>query len=448
MFDGALLLGVCDKIVPGLVIGALPFGHLPCILIPAGPMPSGLSNSEKAEIRQLDAQGKVAPEALLTCESKAYHSAGTCTFYGTANSNQMLMGILGLHIPGAAFINAGTPLRAALARAAARRITQITALGPSPIAIGACWMNVALSTPLSVCWRPAARPTTPCTLFPWPKPLASAVVPLLARVYPNGSTDVNHFHAAGGLGYIIRELLDAGLQHEDVGTVMGTGLRAYAREPWLANGVLAWREAPAAPLDDSIVRPVSRPCSPDGGLKLVQGNLGRAVLKTSAVPSDRYVIEAPAAVFDSRAEVEQAFTTGELDRDVIVVVRFQGPRANGMPELHKLTPALGVLSDKGYKVALVTDGRMSGASGKIPAAIHVSPECLAGGPLAKLRNGDIVCLDALSGKLEALVAAADWNERVPAQPDVSDTEHGWGRELFSLFRRHARAAEEGGSVLL
>ena len=459
MFDGALLLGVCDKIVPGLVIGALHFGHLPCILIPAGPMPSGLSNSEKAEIRQLYAQGKVGPEALLACEAKAYHSAGTCTFYGTANSNQMLMEILGLHIPGTAFINPGTPLREALTRAAARRIIQITALGPSPIAIGAMLDERSFVNAIVGVLATGGSTNHTMHLIAMAKAAGiqltwddfadlSAVVPLLARVYPNGSADVNQFHAAGGLGFIIRELLDAGLLHEGVGTVMGTGLRAYTREPWLDNGALAWREAPAAPLDDSVVRPVSRPFSPDGGLKLVQGNLGRAVLKTSAVPSDRYVIEAPAAVFDSQAAVEQAFTAGELDRDVIVVVRFQGPRANGMPELHKLTPALGVLHDKGYKVALVTDGRMSGASGKIPAAIHVSPECLASGPLAKLRDGDMVRLDALSGRLEALVAAADWNARVPAQPDVSDTEHGWGRELFSLFRRHARTAEEGGSALL
>jgi phosphogluconate dehydratase len=440
-------------------MGALHFGHLPCILIPAGPMPSGLSNSEKAEIRQLYAQGKVGSEALLACEARAYHSAGTCTFYGTANSNQMLMEILGLHIPGAAFINPGTPLREALTRAAARRITQITALGPSPIAIGAMldersFVNaivgvLATGGSTNHTMHLIAMAKAAGIRLTWDDFAAlSAVVPLLARVYPNGSADVNHFHAAGGLGFIIRELLDAGLLHEDVGTVMGTGLRAYTREPWLENGTLAWREAPATPLDDSIVRPMSRPFEPDGGLKLVQGNLGRAVLKTSAVPSDRYVIEAPVAVFDSQAEVEHAFTAGALDRDVIVVVRFQGPRANGMPELHKLTPALGVLHDKGYKVALVTDGRMSGASGKIPAAIHVSPECLAGGPLARLRDGDLVRLDALSGKLEALVAAADWNERVPAQPAVSDNEHGWGRELFSLFRRHARTAEEGGSALL
>jgi phosphogluconate dehydratase len=459
MFDGALLLGVCDKIVPGLVIGALHFGHLPCILVPAGPMPSGLSNSEKAEIRQLYAQGKVGSEALLAAEARAYHSAGTCTFYGTANSNQMLMEILGLHIPGSAFINPGTPLREALTRAAARRITEITALGSSPIAIGAMLDERSFVSAIVGVLATGGSTNHTMHLVAMARAAGiqltwddfadlSAVVPLLARVYPNGSADVNQFHAAGGLSFVIRELLDAGLLHEDVETVMGPGLRAYTHDPGLEHGRLVWHAAPTAPRDEGIVRPVSQPFSPDGGLKLVQGNLGRAVLKTSGVPSDRYVTEAPAAVFDSQAAVEQAFVAGELDRDVIVVVRFQGPRANGMPELHKLTPALGVLHDKGYRVALVTDGRMSGASGKIPAAIHVSPECLAGGPLARLQDGDLVRLDALAGQLEALVAETAWHARTPAHPDVSDNERGWGREMFSLFRRHARPAEEGGSALL
>ena len=459
MFDGVLLLGVCDKIVPGLIMGALHFGHLPCILIPAGPMTSGISNSEKARIRELYATGKVGREALLASEIKAYHSAGTCTFYGTANSNQMLMEILGLHIPGTAFINPGTPLREALTRAAGRRITQITAVGSSPIALGEMldersFVNAIVgvlatggSTNHSIHLVAMARAAG--IQLTWDDfSELSAVVPLLARVYPNGSADVNHFHAAGGLGFIIRELLDAGLLHEDVGTIMGPGLRAYTREPWLDNDTLAWREAPAKSLDDSIVRPVHGPFSADGGLKLVQGNLGRAMLKTSAVPEERYVIEAPVAVFDSQGAVEQAFIAGELERDVVVVVRFQGPRANGMPELHRLMTPLGVLQDKGYRVALVTDGRMSGSSGKVPAAIHVSPECLAGGPLAKLRDGDIVRLDALAGQLEALVAKADWNERTPAQADLSGNAHGWGRELFGLFRQYARTAEEGGSALL
>jgi phosphogluconate dehydratase len=422
-------------------------------------MPSGLSNSEKAEIRQLYAQGKVGSEALLAAEARAYHSAGTCTFYGTANSNQMLMEILGLHIPGSAFINPGTPLREALTRAAARRITEITALGSLPIAIGAMldersFVNanvgvLATGGSTNHTMHLVAMARAAGIQLTWDDFAdLSAVVPLLARVYPNGSADVNQFHAAGGLSFVIRELLDAGLLHEDVETVMGPGLRAYTRDPGLDHGRLVWHAAPATPRDEGIVRPVSQPFSPDGGLKLVQGNLGRAVLKTSGVPSDRYVIEAPAAVFDSQAAVEQAFVAGELDRDVIVVVRFQGPRANGMPELHKLTPVLGVLHDKGYRVALVTDGRMSGASGKIPAAIHVSPECLAGGPLARLQDGDLVRLDALAGQLEALVADTDWHARTPAHLDVSNNERGWGRELFSLFRRHARPAEEGGSALL
>jgi phosphogluconate dehydratase len=459
MFDGVLLLGVCDKIVPGLLMGALHFGHLPCILIPAGPMTSGISNSEKAKIRELYATGQVGREALLASEARAYHGAGTCTFYGTANSNQMLMEIMGLHIPGTAFINPGTALRDALTRAAGRRIIQITALGASPIAIGE--MLDERSFVNAIVGLLATGGSTNHTMHLVAMARAagiqltwddfadlSAVVPLLARIYPNGSADVNHFHAAGGLGFVIRELLDAGLLHEDVGTIMGPGLRAYTREPWLDNGVLAWREVPAASLDDSIVRPACRAFSADGGLKLVQGNMGRAVIKTSAVPSNNHVIEAPAAVFDSQAAVEQAFSAGALDRDVIVVVRFQGPRASGMPELHKLVTPLGVLQDKGYKVALVTDGRMSGSSGKVPAAIHLSPECLAGGPLAKLRDGDLVRLDAPAGRLEALVAETDWNTRPPAQADMSGNAYGWGRELFSLFRQYARTAEEGGSALL
>jgi phosphogluconate dehydratase len=365
-----------------------------------------------------------------------------------------------LHIPGTAFINPGTALRDALTRAAGRRITQITALGASPIPVGE--MLDERSFVNAIVGLLATGGSTNHTMHLVAMARAagirlswddfsdlSAVVPLLARVYPNGSADVNHFHAVGGLGFIIRALLDAGLLHEDVGTIMGPGLRAYTREPWLDHGVLAWRDVPVTTPDDSIVRPVSRPFSADGGLKLVQGNIGRAVLKTSAVPSDRYVIEAPAAVFDSQEAVDQAFIAGLLDRDVIVVVRFQGPRASGMPELHRLVTPLGILQDKGYKVALVTDGRMSGSSGKVPAAIHLSPECLMGGPLAKLRDGDRVCLDVPAGKLEALVAETDWNMRTPAQlPDVSGNAYGWGRELFGLFRQYARTAEEGGSALL
>lgn len=458
MFDGMLLLGVCDKIVPGLVMGALQFGHLPAILVPAGPMTSGISNKEKAKVRQLYAEGKVGREELLESEARAYHSAGTCTFYGTANSNQMLMEIMGLHLPGSAFINPGTPLRDALTAAAGKRICEITSLGNTPIGVGA--MLDERSFVNAIVGLLATGGSTNHTLHLVAMARAagivinwddfsdlSAVVPLLARVYPNGEADVNHFHAAGGLAFIIRELLDAGLLHGDVQTVMGDGLRHYTREPYLQDGQLAWRDAPATSLDRNVVRPVSEPFSPDGGLKLLQGKLGRAVIKTSAVPTDRHIIEAPAAVFDSQEAVDAAFKAGQLDRDVVVVVRFQGPQANGMPELHKLTPPLGVLQDKGFKVALVTDGRMSGASGKIPAAIHVSPEALAGGPLAKLRDGDRVRLDATSNTLTVLVDDSEWQQR-PLVTKANTEVRGYGRELFKLFRQHSSEAEFGASPLI
>ncbi|MFN4289375.1 MAG: phosphogluconate dehydratase [Permianibacter sp.] len=458
MFDGMLLLGVCDKIVPGLVMGALQFGHLPAILVPAGPMTSGISNKEKAKVRQLYAEGKVGREELLESEARAYHSAGTCTFYGTANSNQMLMEIMGLHLPGSAFINPGTPLRDALTAAAGKRICEITSLGHTPIGVGA--MLDERSFVNAIVGLLATGGSTNHTLHLVAMARAagivinwddfndlSAVVPLLARVYPNGEADVNHFHAAGGLAFVIRELLDAGLLHGDVQTVMGEGLRHYTREPYLQDGQLAWKEAPATSLDRNVVRPVSEPFSPDGGLKLLQGKLGRAVIKTSAVPTDRHIIEAPAAVFDSQEAVDAAFKAGQLDRDVVVVVRFQGPQANGMPELHKLTPPLGVLQDKGFKVALVTDGRMSGASGKIPAAIHVSPEALAGGPLAKLRDGDRVRLDATSNTLTVLVDDSEWQQR-PLVTKANTEVRGYGRELFKLFRQHSSEAELGASPLI
>ncbi|MFZ5841740.1 MAG: phosphogluconate dehydratase [Pseudomonadota bacterium] len=458
MFDGMLLLGVCDKIVPGLVMGALQFGHLPAILVPAGPMTSGISNKEKAKVRQLYAEGKVGREELLESEARAYHSAGTCTFYGTANSNQMLMEIMGLHLPGSAFINPGTPLRDALTAAAGKRICEITSLGNTPIGVGA--MLDERSFVNAIVGLLATGGSTNHTLHLVAMARAagivvnwddfsdlSAVVPLLARVYPNGEADVNHFHAAGGLAFVIRELLDAGLLHGDVQTVMGDGLRHYTREPYLQDDQLAWKDAPATSLDRNVVRPVSEPFSPDGGLKLLQGKLGRAVIKTSAVPTDRHIIEAPAAVFDSQEAVDAAFKAGQLDRDVVVVVRFQGPQANGMPELHKLTPPLGVLQDKGFKVALVTDGRMSGASGKIPAAIHVSPEALAGGPLAKLRDGDRVRLDATSNTLTVLVDDSEWQQR-PLATKAKTEVRGYGRELFKLFRQHSSEAELGASPLI
>ncbi|QGX38445.1 phosphogluconate dehydratase [Permianibacter aggregans] len=458
MFDGMLLLGICDKIVPGLVMGALHFGHLPGILVPGGPMTSGISNSEKAKVRQLFAEGKVGRDELLESEAAAYHSAGTCTFYGTANSNQMLMEIMGLHMPGAAFINPGTPLRDALTRAAGRRICEITALGNTPIPIGK--MLDERSFVNAIVGLLATGGSTNHTLHLVAMARAAGIVinwddfsdlsdcvPLLARVYPNGQADVNHFHAAGGLALVIRELLDAGLLHEDVQTVMGESLRHYTKEPFLDDGKLVWRDAPTHSADENIVRGVANPFSKDGGLKLLVGNLGRAVIKTSAVPATHHLIKAPAAVFEDQESVAQAFKEGRLNRDVIVVVRFQGPQANGMPELHKLTPMLGVLQDKGYKVALVTDGRMSGASGKVPAAIHVSPEALSGGPLAKVRDGDMLVLDAVQNRLYAEVEENDWNNRRNAE-FRAEAVRGFGRELFARFRETASAAELGASPLI
>lgn len=458
MFDGVLMLGVCDKIVPGLVMGALHFGHLPTILVPAGPMTSGISNSEKAKTRQLYAEGKVGRDALLESEAAAYHGAGTCTFYGTANSNQMLMEFMGLHLPGAAFVNPGTPLRDALTRAAGKRICEITSLGETHIPIGQ--MLDERSFVNAIVGLLATGGSTNHTLHLVAMARAagvvinwddfsdlSDVVPLLARVYPNGKADVNHFHAAGGLAFVMRELLDHGLLHEDVMTVAGSGLRAYTKEPFLLDGKLEWKMAPEKSLDENIVRPYQQSFSKDGGLKLLSGNLGRSVIKTSAVPDENRIIEAPAAVFDSQEAVAQAFNEGKLNRDVVVVVRFQGPRANGMPELHKLTPLLGILQDKGFRVALVTDGRMSGASGKIPAAIHVSPECLNQGPLAKVRDGDIILLDCEQKILTAKVDEKEWKQRAMAEKNVEPT-RGVGRELFARFRESASTAELGASPLI
>ena len=463
VFDAALLLGICDKIVPGLLIGALHFGHLPCVFVPAGPMSSGLSNSEKAKVRELYAQGKVGREELLKAESAAYHGAGTCTFYGTANSNQMLLEAMGLHVPGAAFVHPHEPLRGALTREAVRHALAITARqNYTPIGrvvderaiVNAMVALLATggSTNHLIHWVAVARSAG--ILIDWSDfSELSGVVPLLARVYPNGSADVNQFQAAGGPGFVIRELLDAGLMHEEVLTVAGPNLRQHARLPRLAadgQGVL-WQDLAPASADDSVVRTATAPFSATGGLKLLTGNLGRAVIKVSAVPEDRHVVEAPARVFASQEEMQAAFKAGELERDVVVVVRFQGPQANGMPELHKLTPPLAVLQGKGYKVALVTDGRMSGASGKVPAAIHVSPEALAGGPLARLRDGDLVRLDAVSGELSALVAADEWAVRAPAQIStaaVDENGHGLGRELFAGFRRNVKSAEEGAVTWL
>jgi phosphogluconate dehydratase len=457
MFDAALCLGVCDKIVPGLLIGALSFGQLPAVFVPAGPMPSGVPNKDKARIRQLFAEGKVGRDALLESEAGSYHSAGTCTFYGTANSNQMLMEIMGLHLPGSAFVAPNTPLRDALTAAATRRAARITALGPEYLPLSKLldersFVNAIVgllatggSTNHTLHLIAIARAAG--LLIDWDDfSELSDVVPLLARIYPNGSADVNHFHAAGGMGFLISELLRTGLVHEDVQTISGPGLGSSALEPWLSPGGLAWREAPAVSADTSVLRPASDPFSPDGGLKLLRGNLGRSVIKVSAVSPEHRVIEAPARVFDTQEAVLESFRRGELARDVVVVVRFQGPRANGMPELHGLTPALASLQSKGHRVALVTDGRMSGASGTVPAAIHLTPEVLTGGPLGKVRDDDLIRLDSRSGTLEALVPAERWRDRSIATADLSASAHGMGRELFRAFRLHAAAAEEGGGI--
>ncbi len=458
MFDAALLLGVCDKIVPGLLIGALHFGHLPCVFVPAGPMSTGLSNTDKSKVRERHAQGLVGRPQLLEAESAAYHGAGTCTFYGTANSNQMLLEAMGLHVPGAAFVHPHATLREALTREAvrtvlgitqARRFTPIGQLVDERCIVNAMVALLATggSTNHLIHWVAVARAAG--ILIDWTDFAdLSAAVPLLARVYPNGSADVNQFQAAGGPGFVLRELLDAGCLHGDVGTVSDRGLRAYCDEPALEHGgpKLVWRAWPAASGDDSIVRRAAQPFSLSGGLRLLEGNLGRAVMKTSAVPEDRWVIEAPARVFDSQAALLAAFNAGKLERDFVAVVRFQGPRANGMPELHKLTPPLAVLQGKGFKVALVTDGRMSGASGKVPAAIHVSPEALAGGALAKVINGDRIRLDAVAGTLDALVDEATWAARnaVHMNPEHADENaHGLGRELFAGMRRCVTSAEQG-----
>jgi phosphogluconate dehydratase len=456
MFDAALMLGVCDKIVPGLLIGALHFGHLPMVFVPAGPMPSGLPNKEKARVRELAAQGLVGRDGLLEAELKSYHSPGTCTFYGTANSNQMLLEAMGLHVPGTAFVNPGGDLRDELTREAARTVLGIVKSSKRFSPIGHIVDEKAIvnamvallatggSTNHLIHWVAVARSAG--ILIDWNDfSDLSDVVPLLTHVYPNGSADVNQFQAAGGTGFVIRELLDAGFMHEDVLTVRAGGIREYTREPEMRDGQLAWHEMGASK-DEDIVRPARAPFSASGGLKLLQGNLGRSVIKVSAVPDDRHVIEAPARVFDSQEDLHRAFQAGELDRDVICVVRWQGPQANGMPELHKLTPPLAVLQGKGFKVALVTDGRMSGASGKVPAAIHVSPEAAAGGPLAKVRDGDVILLDSINGILELRVPAADWGTRETAlMPDALRTANGlgMGRELFAGMRRHALTAEEG-----
>jgi phosphogluconate dehydratase len=455
MFDAAIYLGVCDKIVPGLIIGALSFGHLPAVFVPAGPMTSGLPNDEKAKIRQLFAEGKVGRDQLLEAEAQSYHGPGTCTFYGTANSNQMLMEIMGLHLPGSTFVNPGTPLRDAITRESARRALAITALGNDYQPIGRIYdekavvngvvgllatggstnhtihlIAMAAAAGISLTWTDLAE--------------LSKVVPLMTRIYPNGKADVNHFNAAGGMGFLIRELLGAGLLHEDVSTIMGTGLAGYTKEAKLgSNGELVYDDAVAASQDEGVLRPCANPFQPTGGLNMLTGNLGTSVIKTSSIPADRHVIEAPAKVFHSQEELQAAFKAGELNRDVVAVVRFQGPKANGMPELHRLTPPLAVLQDKGFRVALVTDGRMSGASGKVPAAIHLTPEAVDGGPIAKIRDGDMIRLDADKGTLEVL---ADISSREAVKADLAANEFGTGRELFQAFRRITGGADAGASI--
>ncbi len=465
VFDAALLLGVCDKIVPGLLIGALHFGHLPCVFVPAGPMSSGLSNSAKAKVREQFAQGLVGRDELLKAESAAYHGAGTCTFYGTANSNQMLMEAMGLHVPGTAFIHPHDGLREQLTRQAVRQVLAIsqgerrTPIGrvvDERVIVNALVALLATggSTNHLIHWVAVARAAG--ILIDWGDfSELSHVVPLLARVYPNGSADVNQFQAAGGPGFVLRELLDAGLMHGDVMTTTEGGLRDYTRVPAAEStsegARIVWRDLPAESGDDNILRHASDPFSATGGLKLLDGNLGRSVIKVSAVPESNHVIEAPAIVFDDQESLLTAFKAGTLQRDFIAVVRFQGPQANGMPELHKLTPPLGVLQGQGFKVALVTDGRMSGASGKVPAAIHVSPEAMAGGPLAKVRDGDVIRLDAVAGTLEALVDPQTWAQRelaVMSEQRREDNAHGLGRELFGGMRRNVRSAEEGAVTWL
>ncbi len=456
MFDAALYLGICDKIIPGLMIGALRFGHLPAVFVPGGPMPSGIPNKQKAEVRQLYAEGKASRDELLESEMLSYHSPGTCTFYGTANTNQVVMEIMGLHLPGSSFVNPYTPLRDELTREAARQITRMTAQAGNYVPL--CRIVDEKAIVNAVVALSATGGSTNHTLhipafaqaagiqLTW-RDMAdiSAVTPLLAKVYPNGQADVNHFHAAGGVPFMVRSLLDAGLLHEDVQTVAGQGLRRYTQEPFLDEGRLVWREGPQQSLDEAILRPVQQPFSVEGGLRVLEGNLGRGVTKISAVAPEHLLVEAPARVFSDQGELAQAFQAGELERDFVAVVRFQGPKANGMPELHKLTPFLGVLQDRGYKVALVTDGRMSGASGKVPAAIHLSPEALDGGPLSQVRDGDIIRVDGVTGQLQVLVDQAEFDSRERAVAP-SDLGIGCGRELFGFLRASFSPAEQGASV--
>ncbi len=458
MFDGAMCLGVCDKIVPGLMIGALSFGQLPIVFIPAGPMTPGLSNAEKAKARQLFAEGKVGRKELLAAESASYHSAGTCTFYGTANTNQMLMEIMGIHLPGSTFINPYTPMRDALTRAHVHQLARITApenrvaladiVDEKSVVNGIVGL-MATGGSTNHAMHIVAIARAAGVIINW-QDLSdiSDIIPLMCRIYPNGLADVNRFQAVGGMGFLIRELRSAGLLHDDVKTIMGAegGLSHYTKEPFLENGELIWRDAVEESLDDSVLRPASNPFAPEGGLRLLKGNIGRSVIKISAVKADHRKVSAPAIVFHSQEELQSAFKRGELEKDFVAVVRFQGPKACGMPELHKLTPPLGVLQDRGFKVALVTDGRMSGASGKIPAAIHMTPEALDGGVIGLIQTGDIVELDAEAGTLQLLVGEDELAKRQPAECDLTNVHYGMGRELFAPFRAAVGLAEEGATV--
>jgi phosphogluconate dehydratase len=451
MFDAALMLGVCDKIVPGLVIGALSFGHLPTLLVPAGPMTSGLSNALKSKVRQQYATGEIGRDELLAAEAAAYHGPGTCTFYGTANSNQMLMELMGLHLPGASFVNPNTPLRTALTEAAGRRAveleTPIADIVDEQAVVNGVVALLATGGSTNHTMHLVAMARAAGIDLRWDDFAGlSAVVPLLARIYPNGKADVNHFHAAGGTAFLVGELVGAGLMHRDVQTVVGPGLDTYTTEPTLVEGRLTWRDGPAESLDLEVLRPVDDPFDKDGGLRMLAGNLGRAVIKTSAVAPEHRLIEAPARVFEDQSEFQAAFEAGELAGDLVAVVRYQGPKANGMPELHKLTPPLGVLQDRGHRVALVTDGRMSGASGKIPAAIHVTPEAAAqASPIARLRDGDRVRLNADAGTIEVLIDAAEFAAR-PAAAPPNRPFTGTGRELFESFRHAVGPANSGASI--
>lgn len=457
-FDAALYLGVCDKIVPGLLMGALHFGHIPAIFIPAGPMPSGLPNKEKARIRQLFAEGKATRAELLKAESDSYHSPGTCTFYGTANSNQMLLEVMGLHLPGAAFVNPNTPLRERLTEATTARVVEITAQSNSYLPIGEIIDERAIVN--AIVGLMATGGSTNHTLHipaiaraagievNWDDfDKLSQITPLLARIYPNGQADVNHFHAAGGIGYLIRQLIEGGLIHADVQTVMGNGLQGYTLEPTLENDELAWKSAPDVSGDTDILRPVSKPFSDDGGLRVLKGNIGRGVIKTSAVSVEHRIVQAPARVFEDQNDMITAYEAGQLNCDFIAVIRGQGPSANGMPELHKLTPSLGVLQDKGFKVALITDGRMSGASGKVPAAIHLVPEAKKGGPISRIQDGDIISLNAETGELNVLLDTGIFEARVKHTGSNPDRVRGFGREMFSVFRNAVTAAEQGATVI-